>query len=64
MGAAAHPRAAPTTPAPRSGSDEREKIWWGEWICAGRTEEVANPGDYIVRDIAGESVFIVRNDAG
>ena len=43
---------------------EREKIWWGEWVCAGRTEEVPNPGDYIVRDIAGESVFIVRNDAG
>ena len=43
---------------------EREKIWWGEWVCVGRTEEVPNPGDYIVRDIAGESVFIVRNDAG
>jgi Rieske 2Fe-2S family protein len=40
---------------------EREKIWWGDWVCAGRTEEVANPGDYIVRDIAGESVLITRN---
>ena len=43
---------------------ERESIWWGDWVCAGRTEEVANSGDYIVRDIAGESIFIVRNAAG
>ncbi len=35
--------------------EEQEKIWWGEWICAGRAEEVPDPGDYIVRDIAGES---------
>ena len=42
---------------------ERERIWWGDWVCVGRTEEVANPGDYIVRDIAGESIFITRNEA-
>jgi glycine betaine catabolism A len=40
---------------------EREKIWWGDWVCAGRTEEVENAGDYIVRDIAGESVLITRD---
>ena len=45
-------------------NQEREKIWWGDWICVGRTEEVANPGDYVVRDIVGESVFIVRNGEG
>ncbi|MFN8233780.1 MAG: aromatic ring-hydroxylating dioxygenase subunit alpha [Actinomycetota bacterium] len=44
--------------------EERERIWWGDWVCAGRTEEVANPGDYVVRDIAGESVFITRNGDG
>ena len=44
--------------------DEREKIWWGQWVCAGRVEEVPKTGDYIVRDIAGESIFITRNDAG
>jgi glycine betaine catabolism A len=41
--------------------DEREKIWWGDWVCVGRAEEVPNPGDYMTRDIAGESIFIVRN---
>ena len=40
---------------------ERERIWWGDWVCTGRTEEIAEPGDYIVRDIAGESIFIARN---
>ncbi len=50
--------------SPEVWREEQERIWWGEWICAGRAEEIANPGDYVVRDIAGESVFIVRNDAG
>ncbi len=44
--------------------EERERIWWGEWICIGRTEEVPNPGDHVVRDVAGESIFVLRNDAG
>jgi glycine betaine catabolism A len=44
--------------------EEREKIWWGDWVCVGRTEEVADPGDYLVRDVAGESIFIVRNAEG
>ncbi len=44
--------------------EERERIWWGDWVCVGRTEEVANPGDYMVRDLAGESVFIARNQGG
>jgi Rieske 2Fe-2S family protein len=65
---------APWRPRPTLGGDdytswdvyrqERERIWWGDWVCAGRTEEVANVGDYIVRDIAGESIFVTRNAAG
>ena len=43
--------------------EERERIWWGDWVCIGRTEELPDPGDYIVRDLAGESIFITRNDA-
>ena len=44
--------------------EERERIWFGGWVCVGRAEEVANPGDYLVRDLAGESIFIVRNLRG
>lgn len=62
------------TPRPTLGSadyaseevyrQEQERIWWGDWVCVGRTEEISDPGDYVVRDVAGESIFIVRNDAG
>ena len=44
--------------------EERERIWWGDWVALGRSEEVANPGDYLVRDLAGESVFVVRDGEG
>ncbi len=43
---------------------EREQIWWGDWVCAGRVAEIPEPGDYVVRDIAGESVFVTRNADG
>ena len=34
------------------------------WICLGRTEEIPGPGDYLVRELAGESLFVTRNRAG
>ncbi len=44
--------------------EERERIWWGDWVTIGRSEEVANPGDFVVKDLAGESIFLVRNADG
>ena len=44
--------------------EERERVWYSAWICVGRSEEIAAPGDYLVRDVAGESIFVVRNRAG
>jgi len=44
--------------------DERERIFFGGWLCVGRSEEVPSIGDYLVRDVVGESVFVVRNQAG
>jgi Rieske 2Fe-2S family protein len=44
--------------------EERERIWWGDWVCIGREEEVANPGDYLVRDLTGESIFLTRDEGG
>jgi glycine betaine catabolism A len=43
---------------------ERERVWWGDWVCVGRSEDLPVPGDYVVRDLAGESIFITRNDNG
>jgi Rieske 2Fe-2S family protein len=45
-------------------AEERERIWFGGWICAGRGEDVPKPGDYLVRDIAGESIVVTRNRGG
>jgi Rieske 2Fe-2S family protein len=43
---------------------ERERIFFREWFCAAREEELPNPGDYLVRTVAGESVLIVRTRDG
>ena len=43
---------------------ERDRIWWGDWVCIGRSTEIERPGEYVVRDLAGESIFLVRNLRG
>ena len=43
---------------------ERERVWWGDWVCVGRSEDLPVPGDYVVRDLAGDSIFITRNVDG
>ena len=30
--------------SPEVYEQERERIWWGDWVCVGRTEEVAERG--------------------
>ncbi|HEX6332232.1 MAG TPA: aromatic ring-hydroxylating dioxygenase subunit alpha [Actinomycetota bacterium] len=50
--------------SPEVYDEERERIWWGDWVAIGRAEEVANPGDYVVKDLAGESIFLVRGPEG
>ncbi|HJT87941.1 MAG TPA: aromatic ring-hydroxylating dioxygenase subunit alpha [Bryobacteraceae bacterium] len=45
----------------------REELeWWyfREWICAGRADAIPEPGDYFLRDVAGESVIVVRDGEG
>ncbi len=44
--------------------DERERIWFGGWVCVGRSEELAATGDYLLRDLLGESVIVLRNRGG
>jgi Rieske 2Fe-2S family protein len=43
---------------------ERERFFFGRWICAGREERVARPGDYFLCDVAGESVIVTRDASG
>ena len=44
--------------------EERERLFFDGWVCIGRADEVPGPGDYLVRDVVGESVFVVRNRDG
>jgi glycine betaine catabolism A len=43
---------------------EIEKFFFEGWICAGRADNIPKAGDYFLREIAGESVIVVRDDAG
>ena len=40
--------------------EEKEMIFCREWFCAGREEQIAKPGDYLVLDVLGESILVVR----
>jgi Rieske 2Fe-2S family protein len=43
---------------------EIESFFFGDWICAGRADAIPKAGDYFLRDIAGESIIVVRTDSG
>jgi len=43
---------------------EKEHIFFREWMCVGREEELARPGDHRVVDVCGQSIVLVRNPAG
>src|SRR5262249_22140687 len=43
---------------------ERERFHADMWVNVAREEDVAKPGDFVVRDVAGESVIITRDDSG
>lgn len=40
---------------------EMERFFFESWICAGRFENIPKPGDYFLREFAGESIIIVRS---
>jgi Rieske 2Fe-2S family protein len=43
---------------------ERQHIFFREWICVGREEQLAQPGDHRVLDVYGESILLLRNGEG
>ncbi len=44
--------------------EELESFYFRNWICAGRAGVISEPGDYFLREVAGESIIIVRDPAG
>ena len=43
---------------------ERERIFCREWIAVCREEEIPHAGDYLVLEVLGESILLVRNREG
>ncbi len=39
---------------------EQEEIFLRDWIAVGRAEEIPEPGSFLLRDVFGESVILVR----
>jgi len=58
QGAQTLPRARYTDPAVLE--EERERIFARAWNCVGRASALAAPGDYVLVDVAGESLILVR----
>jgi Rieske 2Fe-2S family protein len=63
------PRGATTLPAcfytdPAYFQRELDALFGRMWICAGRVEQVARPGQYILREVLGESIIITTSAAG
>ena len=40
---------------------ELEAIWYRDWVCVGRAKEVPNEGDFLVRKIGNQSLFVTRD---
>jgi glycine betaine catabolism A len=45
-------------------AEEQERIFARSWHCIGRASALPNPGDYVLRTVAGESLIVVRDRSG
>jgi Rieske 2Fe-2S family protein len=43
---------------------ELERFFGAMWFYAGRAEEIPGRGDYVLREVAGESLIVVRGERG
>jgi Rieske 2Fe-2S family protein len=43
---------------------EIERFYFNRWICAGRAEQIAEPGQYFLREIGDESIIVTSDASG
>ncbi|WP_171021757.1 aromatic ring-hydroxylating oxygenase subunit alpha [Parasedimentitalea maritima] len=43
---------------------ELDKVFRQDWLCAGRSSSLPNPGDYTTMEIAGEPIMVLRDRDG
>jgi Rieske 2Fe-2S family protein len=44
--------------------EEVDRFFFQTWICAGRAEQIREPGEYFLRDVCGESIIVTRDAGG
>jgi Rieske 2Fe-2S family protein len=47
--------------SPEIFTEEQEKIFSKQWMLVGHQSQIAKPGDYLVQEVAGESLVVVRD---
>jgi glycine betaine catabolism A len=50
--------------APEVFAEEAEKIFARRWLCVGREDRIAGPGDYFLQQVGNESIIVLRDQAG
>jgi len=50
--------------SPEIYAEEAERIFARRWLGVGRAAELANPGDFVTRTVARESIIVVRGQDG
>jgi Rieske 2Fe-2S family protein len=50
--------------SPEIFAEEQEKIFSKQWVLVGHQSQIAHAGDYFVREVAGESLIIARDQVG
>ena len=63
------PRLQPSLPAklysdPAVYQQELTKIWYQQWIYAGRVDDLSRPGDYMLTTIGNQTIIITLNREG
>jgi len=43
---------------------EKERVFFRNWFCVGREEQLPNAGDFLTEEVAGESLIVTRTREG
>jgi Rieske 2Fe-2S family protein len=62
-------RSTPSLPAawyydPAQYARELEAVWYRDWICVGRADELREAGDYFVAEVGNERIVVTRDRGG
>src|SRR5579885_3742 len=55
---------APFYTDPKHFQREMETFFFSQWVCVGRADQIPETGNFFLRDVAGESLIVVRDEAG